>query len=78
VGETRPLIGITTYVVPARFSYWDTEAALVPAHYVRAVERAGARPLLVPPSDDGSSTGRSRIPRRGGSSRTATAQSSRS
>ena len=53
MGETRPLIGITTYVVPARFSYWDTEAALVPAHYVRAVERAGARPLLVPPSDDG-------------------------
>ena len=25
------------------------EAALVPVHYVEAVEAAGARPLLVPP-----------------------------
>ena len=29
------------------------ESALVPADYVRAVERAGGRPLLVPPSTDG-------------------------
>ena len=48
-----PLVGITTYVVPARWSYWDLEAALVPADYVRAVERAGGRALLVPPSADG-------------------------
>ncbi len=47
--ERRPVVGITTYVTPARWSYWDTEAALVPAEYVRAVERAGGRPLLVPP-----------------------------
>ncbi len=46
----KPLIGITTYVVPAKWSYWDLEAALVPADYVRAVEAAGGRPLLVPPS----------------------------
>jgi putative glutamine amidotransferase len=49
----RPVVGITTYVVPARWSYWDQEAALVPADYVHAVDRAGGRPLLVPPSDDG-------------------------
>src|SRR6266508_4151335 len=49
----RPVIGITTYVTPARWSYWDAEVALVPASYVRAVERAGGRPLLVPPSEDG-------------------------
>ena len=49
----RPVVGITTYVTPARWSYWDTEAALVPVDYVRAVERAGGRPLLVPPSEDG-------------------------
>jgi putative glutamine amidotransferase len=49
----RPLIGITTYVVPARWSHWDAEAALVPVAYVRAVEAAGGRPLLIPPSDDG-------------------------
>jgi putative glutamine amidotransferase len=49
----KPVIGITTYVVPARWSYWDLEAALVPAAYVQAVEAAGGRPLLVPPSKDG-------------------------
>jgi putative glutamine amidotransferase len=53
VASARPLVGITTYVVPARWSYWDREAALVPVDYVRAVERAGGRPLLVPPSRDG-------------------------
>jgi gamma-glutamyl-gamma-aminobutyrate hydrolase PuuD len=49
----RPLIGITTYLTRATFGAWDEESALVPADYVRAVERAGGRALLVPPSDDG-------------------------
>ena len=49
----RPVIGITTYVTPAKWGHWELEAALVPADYVRAVERAGGRALLVPPSDDG-------------------------
>jgi gamma-glutamyl-gamma-aminobutyrate hydrolase PuuD len=48
----RPLVGITTYVTPVEYGDWQEEAALVPADYVRAVERAGGRPLLVPPSDD--------------------------
>jgi len=47
---TRPLIGITTYVTTARWSYWDREVALVPAAYVQAVEQAGGRPVLIPPS----------------------------
>ena len=49
----RPLVGITTYLTPARWSYWDLEAALIPADYVNAIDRAGARPLLVPPTADG-------------------------
>ncbi len=49
----RPLIGITAYVTPAKWSYWELEAALIPVDYVRAVERAGGRALLVPPSEDG-------------------------
>ncbi len=49
----RPVVGITTYVTPAKWSYWDQEAALVPAQYVAAVERAGGRALLVPPSSEG-------------------------
>jgi putative glutamine amidotransferase len=40
-------------MTPARFGVWDLEAALVPADYVRAVELAGGRALLVPPSEEG-------------------------
>jgi gamma-glutamyl-gamma-aminobutyrate hydrolase PuuD len=50
---TRPLVGITTYVEPAQWGHWQLEAALIPYDYVRAVERAGGRPLLVPPSEEG-------------------------
>ena len=49
----RPLIGVTTYVERASWGHWDAEAALVPYDYVRAVERAGGRAVLVPPDDDG-------------------------
>ena len=50
----RPLIGITTYVEPASWGHWDeVEAALIPYDYVRAVEKAGGRAVLVPPDDDG-------------------------
>jgi putative glutamine amidotransferase len=49
----RPVIGITAYLTPARFGVWEEDAALVPAAYVRAVEAAGGRALLVPPSTDG-------------------------
>jgi gamma-glutamyl-gamma-aminobutyrate hydrolase PuuD len=48
----RPVIGITTYLTEARFGVWEEESALVPASYVRGVERAGGRPVLVPPSED--------------------------
>ncbi|HVU79065.1 MAG TPA: gamma-glutamyl-gamma-aminobutyrate hydrolase family protein [Gaiellaceae bacterium] len=44
-----PVIGVTTYLTPARWGAWDMEAALVPADYVRGVVRAGGSPLLVPP-----------------------------
>jgi putative glutamine amidotransferase len=49
----RPLVGITTYVTSARWSYWELEAALIPEDYVDAVESAGGRPLLVPPTTEG-------------------------
>src|SRR5688500_2820454 len=50
----RPLIGITTYAEPeVRWGVWELPAALVPLAYVEAIERAGGRPLLVPPSEDG-------------------------
>jgi putative glutamine amidotransferase len=36
-----------------RWGAWDLPTALVPLNYVQAVERAGGRPLLVPPSATG-------------------------
>lgn len=48
----KPVIGITTYVEPASWGHWHLEAALIPYDYVRAVERAGGRALLVPPDED--------------------------
>lgn len=50
----RPVIGITTYAEQSvRWGVWDLPAALIPLAYVRQVEAAGGRPLLVPPSEDG-------------------------
>ena len=49
---SRPLIGITTYVEPASWGHWQLDAALIPYDYVRSVESAGGRALLVPPSAD--------------------------
>jgi gamma-glutamyl-gamma-aminobutyrate hydrolase PuuD len=48
----RPLIGITTDVAVASYRAWEEESVLVPFDYVRSVELAGGRPLLVPPSED--------------------------
>jgi len=48
----RPLIGITTDEAVASYRAWEEESVLVPSDYVRAVERAGGRPLLVPPSEE--------------------------
>jgi putative glutamine amidotransferase len=50
----RPLIGITSYSEPeVHWGAWTLPAALIPTMYVEAIERAGGRPLLVPPSEDG-------------------------
>jgi len=49
----KPLIGITTYITSARFGSWEEVTSLVPQDYVRAIEHAGGRPLLIPPSEDG-------------------------
>src|SRR2546429_10005862 len=49
----RPVIGITSYAETARFNQWELPSALIPLAYVEAVERAGGRPLVVPPSSEG-------------------------
>lgn len=45
----QPVIGITSYAQEATWGHWTLPAALVPLSYVRAVELAGGRPLVVPP-----------------------------
>ena len=47
----RPLIGITSYDEPVAWGAWNVDAVLVPTAYVRAVERAGGRALVIPPTD---------------------------
>jgi gamma-glutamyl-gamma-aminobutyrate hydrolase PuuD len=48
------VIGITAYAEPTvRWGVWDVPAAVIPLAYVRQVEAAGGRPLLVPPSLEG-------------------------
>lgn len=42
------VVGITSYVEQARWGVWDTEAVLLPVMYVRAVEAAGARAVVLP------------------------------
>ena len=49
----RPLIGITSYALEARWAAWKLPAALIPLSYVESVQRAGGRPLIVPPVDGG-------------------------
>ena len=49
----RPVIGITSYAEKAQWGQWNLPAALIPLSYVDAVEAAGGRPLLVPPSEEG-------------------------
>jgi putative glutamine amidotransferase len=50
---SKPLIGLTTYLEPAKFGVWDTETALLHGVYVESVVRAGGIPVLLPPVGDG-------------------------
>ena len=50
----RPLIGITAYAEPeVSWGVWRVPAAVIPLAYVHAIEAAGGRALLVPPSEEG-------------------------
>lgn len=45
----RPVIGLSTYVEPARWGAWEVPAALLHTWYVDAVREAGGRAVLLPP-----------------------------
>jgi gamma-glutamyl-gamma-aminobutyrate hydrolase PuuD len=45
----RPIIGITSELDAARWGEWLREAVVSPVSYLRAVERAGGAPVVLPP-----------------------------
>ncbi|WP_430783882.1 gamma-glutamyl-gamma-aminobutyrate hydrolase family protein [Actinoplanes sp. G11-F43] len=48
----RPIIGITSYVLPAHWGVWvDLPTTLVPHDYAEAVRLAGGRAVVLPPDD---------------------------
>jgi putative glutamine amidotransferase len=52
MSRPSPVVGITAYVEPARFTVWDMTATLLPHSYVEHVVRAGGQPVLLPPVGD--------------------------
>ena len=51
--DDRPVIGLTSYLEPAKFGVWDTEAALLHRVYLDCVVAAGGIPVLLPPVSGG-------------------------
>jgi putative glutamine amidotransferase len=49
---TRPVIGICTSLVQARWGVWDQQAALTPIGYVLAIQRADGLALMIPPDPE--------------------------
>ena len=45
----RPIIGITGELDAARWGDWLREAVISPASYIRAVDRSGGAPVVLPP-----------------------------
>jgi putative glutamine amidotransferase len=48
-GQT-PNVGVTCNVEVVRYGLWSEPAAMVPLTYIRAIARAGGRPLLIAPT----------------------------
>jgi putative glutamine amidotransferase len=47
----RPVIGICSYLETVRWGAWEDRAAMVPAGYLGAVQRAGGLPVVLPPDE---------------------------
>jgi putative glutamine amidotransferase len=49
----KPVVGITSYPAErVKWGVWEEPVLMIPAAYAVAVEHAGGRPLILPPSDD--------------------------
>ncbi|MGA5422197.1 gamma-glutamyl-gamma-aminobutyrate hydrolase family protein [Streptomyces lavendulocolor] len=51
--SAKPLIGVTTYLDPARWGVWEMRAALLPETYPRLVQAAGGIAAMLPPDAPG-------------------------
>jgi putative glutamine amidotransferase len=45
----RPVIGICTALVDARWGVWEQRSALLPMSYIEAIQRAGGMAVMIPP-----------------------------
>jgi putative glutamine amidotransferase len=50
VSDRTPNVGVTCNLEVVRYGIWTEPAAMVPLTYVRAIARAGGRPLLIAPT----------------------------
>jgi putative glutamine amidotransferase len=50
VTERTPNVGVTCNIEVVKYGIWTEPAAMVPLTYVRAIARAGGRPLLIAPT----------------------------
>ena len=48
----RPVIGISTYQEDVSYAVWNWHVAMLPAWYPSSIQRAGGRPVLLPPDED--------------------------
>ena len=48
----QPVIGLTSYLEPAKWGAWDIPAALIPLNYVNKLQAAGATVVILPPDAD--------------------------
>jgi putative glutamine amidotransferase len=49
---SRPVIGICTALVQARWGHWDQTAALLGRGYITAIQAAGGMAVMIPPDPD--------------------------
>jgi putative glutamine amidotransferase len=48
----QPVIGLTSYLEPAKWGAWDQPAALIPWNYVNKLQAAGSTVVILPPDAD--------------------------
>lgn len=49
-GLPPPVVGVTSYAEPARWSVWDRPAAVLPASYLERIHASGGVALMLPPA----------------------------